>query len=50
MGRICSRHEKDEKSVQNFWSENLEGRDHLEEDLGTDRKTASEWILGKQGG
>jgi len=30
-----------------FWSENLKGRDHLE-DIG--RKIILEWIVGKQGG
>jgi hypothetical protein len=30
-------------------SENLKGRDHLE-DLGVDEKITSEWILGKQDG
>jgi hypothetical protein len=32
-----------------FWSENLRGRDYME-DLGTDRKIILEWILEKQGG
>jgi len=32
-----------------FLSENLKGRDHLE-DLGIDRKIILEWILGKQSG
>jgi hypothetical protein len=31
-----------------FWSENQNGRDHLE-DLGVDGKIL-EWILGKEGG
>jgi hypothetical protein len=29
-----------------FWSENLKGKDHLEE-LGVDRKVVLKWILGK---
>jgi len=29
-----------------FWSKNLEGRDHSE-DLGIDGKITLEWILGK---
>jgi len=29
-----------------FWSENLKGRDHLEE-LGIDRKVILQWILRK---
>jgi hypothetical protein len=29
-----------------YWSENLKGRDHLE-DLGIDEKIILEWILGK---
>jgi len=32
-----------------FCSENLKGRDHLE-DLGVDGRIISEWILGKQNG
>jgi hypothetical protein len=32
-----------------FWSENLRGRDHLE-DLGIDERTILEWILGTQCG
>jgi hypothetical protein len=31
-----------------FWSESLEGRDHLE-DLVIDGKLILKWILGKQG-
>jgi hypothetical protein len=31
-----------------FWSENLEGRDHLG-DLGVDGRIILEWISGKQG-
>jgi hypothetical protein len=30
----------------NFWSENLKGRDDLE-DLGVDGRVTVEWILGK---
>jgi len=33
----------------NFWSENLNGRDHLK-DLGVDGKIILEWILYKYGG
>jgi hypothetical protein len=29
-----------------FWSENLMGRDHLE-DLGIDERITLEWVLGK---
>jgi hypothetical protein len=29
-----------------FWSENLKGRDHVE-DLGMDKKIILEWMLGK---
>jgi len=29
-----------------FWSQNLKRRDHSE-DLGLDRRTVLEWILGK---
>jgi hypothetical protein len=32
-----------------FWSENLKGRDHLE-DLGVDDTTILKWILEKSGG
>jgi hypothetical protein len=32
-----------------FWSENLKGRDYME-DLGVYGKIILEWILGKQGG
>jgi hypothetical protein len=32
-----------------FWSGNLKGRDHSE-DLGVNRETILEWILGKYGG
>jgi len=32
-----------------LWSENLKGRDHLE-DIGIDEKIILEWILGKWGG
>jgi hypothetical protein len=35
MGGACSTNGRDEKCVQKFWSENLKGRDHLE-DLGVD--------------
>jgi hypothetical protein len=31
-----------------FWSENLKGRNHVE-DLGIDERIISEWILGKYG-
>jgi hypothetical protein len=37
------------KKCTQFFSENLMGRDHLE-DLGIDRKAISECILGKYGG
>jgi hypothetical protein len=33
-----------------FWSENLKGRDHLEELQDVDRKIILERILGKSGG
>jgi hypothetical protein len=36
---------KDEKYLQNFWLENLKGRDYLE-DLGIDGRTLY-WMLGK---
>jgi hypothetical protein len=32
-----------------FWLENLKGRRNHLEDLGIDRKTILEWILGKWG-
>jgi hypothetical protein len=35
MGRICSTRGSYEKLIRKFWSENLKGRDHLE-DLGVD--------------
>jgi len=30
MGGTCSTHRRDEKGVQYLWSENLKGRDRLE--------------------
>jgi hypothetical protein len=36
------------RAMTNTWSENRKGRDHSG-DLGVDRKTILEWILGKQG-
>jgi hypothetical protein len=39
MGRACSKHTK-------FWSENLKGRDHVE-DVDIDRRIILQWILGK---
>jgi hypothetical protein len=35
--------------LTSFWSEYLKGRDHLE-DLGVNKKTILEHILGRQGG
>jgi hypothetical protein len=37
------------RNVYKFWSENLKGRDYLE-DLDVDGMVISEWILGKQDG
>jgi hypothetical protein len=45
MGRECSMSGRDEMHTI-FWSDNLKGRDHLE-DLGIDRKKILEWFLGK---
>jgi hypothetical protein len=37
MGRTCSKLGRDEKCIQDFWSENLKGSDYLEE-LCTDER------------
>jgi hypothetical protein len=37
---------RDEKFIQNFWSENLKGTDHAE-DLAVDGRIILEWILEK---
>jgi len=39
-------HTGEMRNAYKFWSENLKGRDHLE-DLSTDGKIILEWILGK---
>jgi hypothetical protein len=39
-------HVRDKKRIQKFWSENLEGRDHVE-DLDVIERIILEWILGK---
>jgi hypothetical protein len=31
MRGACSTHKRDEKLIQNFWSENLKGRNHIED-------------------
>jgi len=45
MGGTCNTHGRDEKCTV-FWSERLEGRDHLE-DVGVDGRLMLEWILEK---
>jgi hypothetical protein len=42
-------HMRDEKCIQNFWSENLKGRNHLEH-LGINEKIILEWILWRLNG
>jgi hypothetical protein len=39
----------DNKYIKKFWSENLKGRDHLE-DLGGDERIILKWTLRKLGG
>jgi len=47
MGGACNTHERFEKWIKKFWSENLKGRNHSE-DLGIDGKIILERILWKQ--
>jgi hypothetical protein len=42
----CNTHGKEEKYMQNFWLQNLKGRNNVEE-LGIDGKIILEWILWK---
>jgi len=46
MDGACSTDGTDEKMHKIFWLENLEGRDHLE-DQGVIGKIILEWMLGK---
>jgi hypothetical protein len=39
-------HGRDEKCMQNFWLENLKGRDHMEE-IGIGGQIILEWFSGK---
>jgi hypothetical protein len=48
MGRACSTHGRDKKCTQD-WSENLKGRDHVE-DVRLNGNIIFEWILGKLSG
>jgi hypothetical protein len=45
VGGACSTHGLCEKIHIKFWSENLKGRDHLE-DIGKEEKIILKWILG----
>jgi hypothetical protein len=45
MGRACSKHEEDDKFIQNFL-ENLKRRDRVE-DIGIKGRIMLEWIVGK---
>jgi hypothetical protein len=45
MGRACRTHGHRRNAYKN-WSENLKGRDYLE-DLNVSGKIILEWILGK---
>jgi hypothetical protein len=46
VGRECGTQGSGEKSVQGFWWESLEEREHSE-DQGIDGRMGSEWVLGR---
>jgi hypothetical protein len=46
MGRACVMHGRCEKSMQNFLSGNLKGKDHLG-DLGISMRVILKWMLNK---
>jgi hypothetical protein len=49
MGGACRTHEKDEVFLQSVWSENLKGRDHLE-DPSVNARLLLKLMLEKSGG
>jgi hypothetical protein len=46
MSGACSMHGRDRKCAQNFWLENLKGRDHSAEAV-VGGRIILEWIVGK---
>jgi hypothetical protein len=49
MGGTCSTHGRNQETQIKYWSENLKGKDHLE-DLGIDERKLLKWILKKECG